>query len=305
MFKLLSLLLGSIISFQLFAWTPPEQPIRFVIPYSVGGGYDTMVRQLIPHLEEYFKGATIIPFNKEGASGRTAARWMETSVPIDGSTIMIYNIPGHGAGYIENKQEIYDINAVEWVQTLSTDNFVILVAANSPFNTLSDLRGHGTVLVPEQGPGNASYFVNNVVWQSAGIDTKRITGFKGSAPTAKSVLSGETDAMTSGFASALKWVKTGDYRIIAHWSDEPYQGVENGHSIGHPELNNLRSMKVVGLPPGTPKKIVDEWHKALTYALNHPKFVEWAEKTKNELSPSDSPDQASEKIKGVLNSFRG
>ena len=46
------------------AWAeyPNDKPITFVIPYSPGGGFDTIVRQMAPALEKAM-GTTVVPEN--------------------------------------------------------------------------------------------------------------------------------------------------------------------------------------------------------------------------------------------------
>ncbi|MFN3144674.1 MAG: tripartite tricarboxylate transporter substrate-binding protein [Paracoccaceae bacterium] len=75
------------------AWAdyPMDDEITFVIPYSPGGGFDTIVRQFAPALGEAM-GATVVPENISGAGGARGGQAVHRADP-DGYTIGIYNIP--------------------------------------------------------------------------------------------------------------------------------------------------------------------------------------------------------------------
>ena len=54
--------------------TFPSRDIEIVIPYNAGGGFDSYVRALAPHMEKYLPGdINILPINVPGAGGRRGA----------------------------------------------------------------------------------------------------------------------------------------------------------------------------------------------------------------------------------------
>ena len=47
----------------------PEKPIKFVVPYSTGGGFDVYVRAVAPEMEKIL-GVPVVPENIPGAGGQ-------------------------------------------------------------------------------------------------------------------------------------------------------------------------------------------------------------------------------------------
>ncbi|MFP5370530.1 MAG: tripartite tricarboxylate transporter substrate-binding protein, partial [Actinomycetes bacterium] len=64
----------------------------FMVPFSPGGGYDTIARGIAPYLEDEL-GATIVVENVTGAGGRVAANELYTAEP-DGLTFGIFAAQG-------------------------------------------------------------------------------------------------------------------------------------------------------------------------------------------------------------------
>ncbi|MDP4925060.1 MAG: tripartite tricarboxylate transporter substrate-binding protein, partial [Alphaproteobacteria bacterium] len=68
----------------------PEKPIKFVVPYSTGGGFDVYVRAVAPEMEKIL-GVPVVPENIPGAGGQKGAATVYKSEP-DGYTIGIFNV---------------------------------------------------------------------------------------------------------------------------------------------------------------------------------------------------------------------
>ena len=57
----------------------PNKPIRFIIPYAPGGGFDVYVRVVVPALEQFLpRRVTVIPTNISGGGGAPTTRSMRT-----------------------------------------------------------------------------------------------------------------------------------------------------------------------------------------------------------------------------------
>lgn len=241
------------------AWTP-EKDITFVIPWSPGGGFDLTARMLAPGIEEYFKekgsDVKVIPRNAPGAGGRKAAKELfETDG--DGYTIMMFNTPGHAYGYISDTKESYDITKFTYLNTATFDNYVIIVSKDGKYHTLDELKNAEIVVVPEQGPGNTNWLLGDLVWDSLGIKTNRVPGFKGSQPALMSVRQGESDAFLMVRTSAER--NKDSLEIVVDLSD-------------YPEWKNLGNVKTIVGPPNMDPEIAKELNAAIAYAINSSHF---------------------------------
>ena len=70
----------------------PDRPISFIVPFGAGGGFDQMVRVLVPLIEREFNVPIAIK-NNPGAGGRRGSMLLHRSKP-DGYTIGLnYFVP--------------------------------------------------------------------------------------------------------------------------------------------------------------------------------------------------------------------
>ncbi|MGI6553519.1 MAG: hypothetical protein ACOX37_11135 [Bacillota bacterium] len=69
------------------------QVIRFIVPYSAGGGFDQYARQMQPFLQELLPGSTIVVENVAGAGALRGMNELYNAKP-DGTTIGIINGSG-------------------------------------------------------------------------------------------------------------------------------------------------------------------------------------------------------------------
>src|SRR5215831_21141818 len=87
----------------------PNKPIRFIIPYAPGGGFDVYVRVIAPVMEQFFpKKATIVPVNVAGGGGAKGIAQLYRARP-DGYTLGIFNIPGVFILQQQQDESAYDL----------------------------------------------------------------------------------------------------------------------------------------------------------------------------------------------------
>jgi len=262
----------------------PDKNITFLIPYGPGGGFDTVVRKIVPKMEEIL-GVEVVPTNMPGANGRKAATYLERADP-DGHTIMIFNIPGHGLGLIRGEEIGYDIEGLTWLAQVGQDGYVVLSAAdNEAITSVQDVIDLGReIKIPDQGPSSTSHMANQITWSTLDVPYKFITGYKSSQDYTTAVLRGDGDLTMVVSGSAKRYNANNDYNIIAEFSDnKQFPDAPGGAELGQPDLDNLGLRRVVAGPAGMPdeaKKILSD---ALVQAVNDPEIQAWAEETGNPM----------------------
>jgi tripartite-type tricarboxylate transporter receptor subunit TctC len=293
----------------------PEKDITIVIPYGPGGGFDTLTRKLSPYIEEYFakkagqnfNNIKVVPKNMPGASGKKAAVYTSKQKP-DGHTVQIFNIPGHGLPYIKGENPGYDIEAYSWLNRVGGDSYVVVVSKEGPYKKLDDLvNKSGDLKIPEQGPGSTSNMANKITWSTLGKGGEYIYGYKSSRDYTTAVLRGDGDVTMLASGSAKRYNKGGDYNILAHFADEvdpAFPGAVNGNDIGHPELHSLGLLRIIAGPAGMSQDVMDEWNKALSYAVNHPDIQAWSAKTGNPVKAYDTTAETKKALMDTLNYFK-
>src|SRR3546814_17698396 len=92
--------------------------MRFITMGSVGGGYDTYMRTIIPYIEKK-TGATMMPVNEPAAGGLSAMNRL-LPAPADGHTILLTTGEGAAGAQLFGLQGVnYDLLKLAWLARVS------------------------------------------------------------------------------------------------------------------------------------------------------------------------------------------
>lgn len=264
---------------------PNDKPITFVIPYSPGGGFDTIVRTFAPALEKVL-GAEVIPENIPGAGGTKGAATVHRSDP-DGYTIGIYNIPGFTVNQVIGRDMGFDLDEVSWIANLATARYAIAVKADSEINSLEDLCSQGREpKMSDTGASSTASVTTRVSFALIDCPVTDVTGYEGSNDAMIAVMRGEVDGTVKPISSLKKYVDSGDLKyILTYTAGEAVEGVQSAADVGHEDLARFDLRRVIGGPPGLPEDIVQRLSDALIEAANSPEVQEWADGAGVELEP--------------------
>jgi tripartite-type tricarboxylate transporter receptor subunit TctC len=282
---------------------PNDKPIKFIIPYSPGGGFDTIVRNIAPALEKAL-GAEVVPENIPGAGGTKGAATVARAAP-DGYTIGIYNMPGFTVSALAGKKLGFELDKVTWLANLATARYAIAVKSDSPIKTFKDLCGQGRpAKMSDTGASSTSSIVSKISFKLIDCPIVNVTGYKGSKGATIAVMRGEVDATLKPVSSLKKYVKSGDLRYIVTYTDKAVvDGVEATGEIGHGDLANFNLRRLVAAPGGLPDDIRKRLSAALLEAVNSAEVMAWAGKASVALDPLDSDGAA--KIVSEIDGFYG
>jgi tripartite-type tricarboxylate transporter receptor subunit TctC len=255
---------------------PNDKPITFVIPYSPGGGFDTIVRAFAPALEKIL-GAEVVPENIPGAGGAKGAQTVHRAEP-DGYTIGIYNIPGFTVTQVLGQDLGFDLAEVTWLANLATDRYAIAVKADSEIDTLGELCGQGRdVKMSDTGASSTASVSTRVSFSLIDCPLVDVNGYEGSNDAMIAVMRGEVDGTLKPISSLQKYVESGDMKYIVTYTEKGViDGVESTGELGHADLAKLDVRRVIGGPPGLPEDIRQRLSDAFLEAAKMPEVQEWA-----------------------------
>lgn len=283
------------------SWAPPalaewpqDEAIKFIIPYSPGGGFDTYVRTLAPALErELGEGAQVVPENVPGAGGNKGSALVTRAEP-DGYTIGIFNIPGLTVAQLRGDELSFDPSSITWLANLGTARYGIAVAADSELQTVEDLCSlEQPAKLAQTGPTSSGYVTAKIAFEIMACPYEIITGYQGSSEAFVAVMRGEVEGSVRPIGSTMKYLESGDMRMVVTFEEESsLEGVESAVEAGHPDLARLGLERMVGGPPGLPEDIVERLSQAIVNAAQSPEMREWAKSTNNPLDPVGSADAA-------------
>ena len=264
---------------------PNDKPITIVIPYSPGGGFDTIVRAFVPALKEVL-GAEVIPENVSGAGGTTGAASVHRAEP-DGYTIGIYNIPGFTVNQVLGVDMGFDLGEVTWIANLATDRYAIGVKADSDINSLDDLCSLGReAKMSDTGTSSTASITTRISFALLDCPLIDVAGYEGSNEATIAVMRGEVDGTVKPISSLKRFVDSGDLKyLVTYTMNEAVEGVASAGSLGHPDLAKFDLRRIIGGPPGIPPEIVERLSAAFIEAANLPSVQEWAAGAGVELEP--------------------
>ena len=260
---------------------PKDDNITFVIPYSPGGGFDTIVRAFAPALEEAM-GTTVVPENISGAGGARGAQSVVRADP-DGYTIGIFNIPGFTVNEVTGVDQGFRMSEVTWLADLAEETYALAVKADSEFDTVEELCSTGSpAKFSDTGVTSTASVTTRISMAILGCEIVDVTGYAGSNDAMIAVISGEVDATIKPITSLARYLEgdggSGDMKIILTLTEEEViEGVQTAADIGHPEIAKFTLNRVIAGPPGMPDDVVAALEAGLRAASESEQVRTWAE----------------------------
>ncbi len=117
----------------------PNAPVQVAVAYGPGGATDFQARivTMMAGNEKYLNMPMVI-FNKPGAGGQKGWNWYASNASTDGHQLAAYNVP-HFIAQSLKFDTSYNVNNLEPVANWGADPAVLIVPANSPFNSAKEV----------------------------------------------------------------------------------------------------------------------------------------------------------------------
>ena len=271
----------------------PERHIDMIITYGPGGGFDIYARAVGRMMEKSLpQGVKVIPRNMPGAGGKrgTAALYRAAA---DGYTMGILNLPGMVEPQILGEPVHYDLDKVTWLGGINIGVYSLVVAGNSRFSSLDDLRKS-----PRETffatTGSNDFAMAKIMAAVLKLNAKFLTGYKGGPDTHLAIIRGEADAGMGIDVTIKKKVAAKDLKALVSFQQanaKPlFPGVPTAADIGHPELANLGLYRLFAAPPGLPAAVRTKLTEIVQKAVNDPELAAWAEKSNFPINPSSAEE---------------
>ena len=194
----------------------PEKTVRIIVPFAPGVAVDGVARPTAVELTKAF-GQTVIVENKPGSGGvigiQTAARAVA-----DGHTLLLGNIALASAPALHPKSGA-DPKDFAPVALIGSSPYVLLVRADSPLKTTSDLIAFaksqpGKLNYASAGAGSAIHLAGELLKAKAGLDIVHVP-YKGAGPALVALLGGEVDLMFGSAPEVKNMLQAGRVRALA------------------------------------------------------------------------------------------
>ncbi len=251
------------------------QTMEIVVPFSAGGGTDTVARVFEPAFAEAL-GRTVVIRNTAGASGTIGAAAVAAASP-DGNTLGYLPI-GPVAIQPSLRDTSYQSNGFAAIcQTTSTPVF-LLQASDAENASIEDWVSQGTsdrVVYGSSGPGTIPHLAMAAFASEAGLNAVHLP-FEGTGPAMNAMAGGEIDLFVDT-ATVLEGNNVTPLAVFAAERQESYPDVptmaEAGYALDFSVWQGLFG------PAGLAEADLQTYSEACETAVNSDAFVELAQTT--------------------------
>jgi len=251
----------------------PAQPVRIVVPFSVGLGPDVVVRALAQQLAHGWSQPVVVD-NRPGGSG-AVAMIEARAAPRDGHTLVLGEAGSLAVLPLILRHPGYDpLRDFEPLTTVFRAIFALVTGAGSRFADVASLLAHarsgsGRVSYASFGNGHASQLAVEHFARQAGVRLHHVP-FRDGGQLLAAVAQGDVDFTAISMISAAGFVKGGKLRALAvaaprrlkDWPELPTLAQAGGPAV------DMMPWAALLAPAGTPATTVDTLRTALAAALD-------------------------------------
>jgi tripartite-type tricarboxylate transporter receptor subunit TctC len=258
------------------AQTYPARPVRVVVPYSTGGGADTVSRILFARVSEDL-GQSFVIENRAGG-GATIGPALVAKAAADGYTVLY-----HGTAHSINPALVpnlpYDTRKdfIPVFLAAQVPNLLVVyppVQAKTVADVIAMAKDGPGLDFASAGNGSVQHLALELFRTMAAVNVNHVP-YKGGGPALNDMIGGHIKFFFSNASASTPFVKSGQIRAIAHTG--------HGRLASFPDLPPV-SDTVAGfeayewngvfVPAGTPPQVVSRLNAALNDALRDPKVME-------------------------------
>ncbi|MGE4109703.1 MAG: Bug family tripartite tricarboxylate transporter substrate binding protein [Burkholderiales bacterium] len=250
----------------------PNRPIRFLVGYAPGGGTDIMARTVAAKLSDSL-GQQVIVDNRPGANANLAAGIAARAAP-DGYTVMFISV-SHAISRPLYKKLDYDLvrDFAPLINVASVPMFVVVPPSSSP-KTVADLIALAkskSINYASSGDGSPEHIAAELLKGMAKIPMTHVA-YKGGAPGALALISGEVQAGFNTAPVAVPHIKSGRMRALAVTSAKRNPALPDVPTVAESGVAGYDMIVWYGaiVPAGTPAAVVNRLNADINRALQLP-----------------------------------
>jgi tripartite-type tricarboxylate transporter receptor subunit TctC len=217
----------------------PSRPVHVLVPFAPGGAVDIVARTLGDELSSRW-GRAVVVETRPGAGGVVASEAEAKAAP-DGYTLIIV-ATGHALNpHLYAKLPYDSFNDFTPISLIGTSPNMLLVRADSPFKTLTDLVAAararpGQITYGHAGNGTSPHLAGELLKYMAKIDITPIP-YKGGAPALTDLIGGHIPMTFNNIPESIAQIMAGTVRPL---------GVTT--AVRSPVLPDVPTIAEAGLP---------------------------------------------------------
>jgi tripartite-type tricarboxylate transporter receptor subunit TctC len=250
----------------------PDHPIRLVVPFPPGGGYDAVGRPWAERMKALL--GTVVVENQGGGGSSLGAAAVARARP-DGYTILLGGSSTHITEAILKSRPLYDpLRELEPISNVVLAALALAVHPAVPARTLKEFIDYakanpGKLSYGHAGVGSLNHLTGELLKSLTGIDIVQVP-YRGSGPATADTISGQVAMVTPAVTGPLLELhRTGKLRILAVTSPARLIAAPEIPTAVEAGFPGMVSQQSIGLfaPAGTPKAIIEQISRATQTAI--------------------------------------
>ena len=251
----------------------PNKAVRIIIPFTPGGGADTIARFVALKMTEVL-GQQFIVESKPGAGGNIAAEFTARSAP-DGYTMFLAGDHHATNTFLNPNLSYHPVTDFEPVSLVVQYPVAMAVPTNSPDKTLADFIARakadpGKLTFGSPGHGAVPHLSAELFVRAANVTMTHVP-YRGAAPGIQDLIPGRIDSFFNNIAPMVPLSSSGQMRLLAVTTAK--------RAAMTPDLptmaETLPGYDVTGwyalfVPANTPKDIIQRMYTGVKAAANDP-----------------------------------
>ncbi|WP_418642164.1 tripartite tricarboxylate transporter substrate binding protein [Vibrio chaetopteri] len=267
---------GILLSTSVIAADYPAKNIRLVVPFGAGGGTDAVGRTLANSAKDIL-GQNIAVMNRTGGAGAVGMSF-GAQQRADGYTLTVVtreiaSLPQ--MGLMQHTADDFKL-----IRMVNLDPAVVLVSADSPYNTINDLiaeakKADGAVKFASTAAPN---FYLMALEKHQGIKLNAIP-YNGASEAIPAVLGKHTDVTMVTPGEAIAQLRSGQLKALGVMSEERIAYIPDVPTLKEQGIDvKTGTWRGIGAPKNTPDEVIETLGKAFDQAMASPEFIEFMEK---------------------------
>ena len=272
--KLFSLLAALLLSGTVAAQGYPSRPVRIIVPFAPAGLGDVAARLVAQPLAEALKQPFLVE-NRPGAGGVIGIEFVSKVAP-DGYTLLMASNGEFTMSPHLYKLPYRTLEDFVAISILSETPSAVLTNAESPITTFAQFIAAakakpGQIAYASPGNGSTSHITAEWLFVEAGIQLVHVA-YKGGAPAAAAVASGEVSAGMNAVSSIQPFVRSNKVRVLAVTSPKRLAFAPDWPTVSESGVPGFSSTvwSVLLAPAATPPAIVAKLSAEAARAVRTP-----------------------------------
>jgi tripartite-type tricarboxylate transporter receptor subunit TctC len=260
------------------AETFPDRPVKVIVPYTAGGGTDSVARAVSQRLAEIW-GQPVVVENRPGAGTSVGSEAAARATP-DGYTLLFSDSSAFVINpHVYTKLRIDPLKDFAPVALAVRLAPVLAIANNAPAKSLPELiayaKAHpGELTYASPGVGTYTHIAMEYFKHMAGIDMLHVP-YRGSSPAMTDLLGGRVASYMVTYSVFDAYDRDGRLKVLAAATKDRLPNRPDLPTIG--ESVPGYSIDVwfgFAAPAGTPTAVLDKIHDDVVKIVHEPDFTE-------------------------------